>query len=227
MKEIKIFNLFFDPNLGFDDQCIQDWLGAERILVKQQSFLLDNHQGQTLVVIIESELLKITDPYLRSADFVQNKPKLKSAHHKPSQTFDHRLSETTLDPANLTQELKSLQQKKESRKRKRLQYKRDTEAALIRLDDRGRLLVDLLRSWRISMAKELAIPVYELGSDLFFCEVAQVRPSTLASLKELPHCKPRFLKLLGQELLILLQQFESEQESLWQTQQAKEKEEKK
>lgn len=219
MKEIKVFNLFFDPNLGFDDRCVQDWLGSERILVRQQSFLLDNHQGQILVLIIESELLKVNDPYIQTSHHSASNKHL----DMPQDHLDQKIGKIKTKSVELTQELTSLQLKKDRRKRKRAQYKKDTEAALIRLDDRGRLLVDILRSWRSTMATELGIPVYELGSDLFFCEVAQVRPSTLANLKALTHCKPRFLKLLGQELLTLLTQFEAGQEMLWQTQQNKEK----
>ena len=215
MKEIKIFNLPFDSTLGFDDRCIRLWLGGERVLIKQQSYLLDNHHGQVLVLVVEAELLKISDPYLRPVKHKITTPQTTQDPQSPSKSLTETLSNKS--------EIEKLLKKKELRKQKRAQYKRDTEAAFIRLDNRGRLLVDLLRSWRTTMAQELAMPVYELGSDLFFCEIAQNRPSTLTHLKALPHCKPRFLKLLGQELLTLLQQFEEGQENVWQKQQSEKK----
>ena len=90
------------------------------------------------------------------------------------------------------------------RKAKREQRRRDLDAALTRLDERGCALYELLRAWRTSRSAEEGIPPYEFGSDLLLCEIARVRPTTAQSLSQLQHMRPRLLKLFGAELIKLL-----------------------
>ena len=194
MRELKVFNFPFCPQQGFDDQPLQQWLNNGRHLLKQNSHLVQDSLGTWLVILVEAELLPSGDPYQRVA--------LVKSESKRSLTAEH-----AKDGAESA--------RKRQRREARRQRKRDVEAALVRLDERGRMLFNLLRSWRSTRSAEEGMPAYEFGSDLLLCEVAQRRPVDAASLRALPSCKPRFYKIAGEELLTVLHDFEAGEELAW------------
>jgi superfamily II DNA helicase RecQ len=194
VRELKVFNLPFCPHQGFDDLPLQQWLQSGRHLLKQESHLVKDTLGTWLVILVETELLPGRDPYQRVA-LVKDK------------------NGASLATKQVNHSANSARQRQRSEARKK--RKRDVEAAMIRLDERGRTLFNILRSWRTSRAAEEGMPAYEFGSDLLLCEVAQRRPVDSASLRALPSCKPRLYKLAGEELLTLLQAFEAGEELAW------------
>lgn len=194
MRELKVFNFPFCPQNGFDDLPLQQWLQSGRHLLRQESHLVKDTLGTWLVILVETELLPSRDPYQRVAlvkETNQGSLAIKQENHSDNSARQR--------------------QRSEARKKR----KRDVEAALVRLDERGRTLFNILRSWRTSRAAEEGMPAYEFGSDLLLCEVAQRRPVDSTSLRALPSCKPRFYKIAGEELLALLQSFEAGEELAW------------
>ncbi|MBM4292648.1 MAG: hypothetical protein FJ138_15555 [Deltaproteobacteria bacterium] len=191
MRELKVLNLPFTPDGGFDDAPLQTWLGAGRQLRGQSSHLIQTPTGAWLVLLVETERLGgPRDPWSQPAP------------HPPAEREARRAA---AGEGALTQQ----------RREERARRQRDLEAALARLDERGAGFYQTLRAWRAARAADAALPVYELGSDLLLCEVARVRPTSLAALRDLPHCRPRLLKLAGEALVEVVRAFEAGEEQAW------------
>lgn len=204
MRVMKIFNLPFDPQEGFDDEPIQRWLGVERALVSQQSYLIEGTRGPWLIILIEAETRALADPY--ASPRLIAKPMKQRHNHEGSRTGD-----SSVPPDLMRQD----HERAERRRDLRAQRQRDVEAALARLDERGRALFEHLRRWRATRAAEEGMRPYEFGSDLLLCEVAQRRPHTLSELRSIPSCKPKLIKIAGQELIRLIQEVDATQEERW------------
>ena len=189
MREFRVFNLRFDPAIGFDETVIQQWLTGGRVLLKQENHIIETATGTWIVILMETESLSIQDPY-------QHVPIVTHTTNKPHINHD--------ESARARQ-----------RREKRQQRKKDTEQALARLDERGQLLYKVLTSWRATRATEEGMPTYEFGSNLLLCEIAQKKPTDINTLRALSHFRPRFYKIAGEELLALVRQFEAGEETLW------------
>jgi superfamily II DNA helicase RecQ len=191
MKELKVFNLPFRSDGGFDDTPLQHWLAAGRLLTGQSSHLIDNSSGCWLVLLVETERVSAPkDPWTRPA-----------VHPPAEKTNQHAARADSIHD----------QQRRADRQKRQ----KDLEAALARLDERSAGFYQTLRAWRAARAIDTAIPVYEFGSDLLLCEIARVRPTTLEALRAIPYCRPRLLKIAGEELLEVVRAFEAGEELAW------------
>lgn len=191
MRELKVFNLPFTPDGGFDDAPLQTWLGAGRLLRGQSSHLIETPTGAWLVLLVETERLGgPKDPWATPTP------------HPPAEREARR--EAQQDSAL-----------KQHRRDERARRQQDLEAALTRLDERAAGFYQTLRAWRAACAADRGVPVYELGSDLLLCEVARLRPASLSALRDIPHCRPRLLKLAGEALVEVVRAFEAGEEQAW------------
>ncbi|MDR1512955.1 MAG: RecQ family ATP-dependent DNA helicase, partial [Propionibacteriaceae bacterium] len=79
-----------------------------------------------------------------------------------------------------------------------------TPAAAVDLDDADAALFDRLRSWRLGVAKEKAVPPYVVFHDSTLRAIAQTRPETLAALSEISGIGAAKLDAYGEAVLALV-----------------------